>query len=376
VITLDRMELFLVRLPLVHEFETSSHRKGHLDHILVRVTDTDGAVGWGESASPSDPYYCGENTETCWLMLRDYFGPALLGKAFQTPDQAAGYLRQFQGNRFARAALDIACWDLSSRRRGISVATALGGTAADVPAGVSLGIEPTIDALLEQVAAHVGQGYRRVKLKIRPGWDVEPTRHVRASFPDIGLQVDANGAYDASRPADDDVFAELDRLGLLMIEQPFEETDLLGHARLQQGLQTPVCLDETITTVGLARAALALQACRVVNIKVSRLGGLGPARQVHDLCRARDVPAWCGGMHEFGVGRAANIALASLPGFTLPSDVSGSDKYFARDVVDPPVRAVAGRVPVPAGRPGLGHEVIWSEVADHVLRTAELAAGR
>jgi o-succinylbenzoate synthase len=375
VTTLDHIELFLVRLPLVHEFETSSHRKDHLDHILVRVTDTDGATGWGESASPSDPYYCGENVETCWLMLREYFGPALLGRPFETPEQAAGYLAQFQGNRFARAALDIACWDLTSRRRGLSVAAALGGTARDVPAGVSLGIEPTIDALLAQVAVHVGHGYQRVKLKIRPGWDVEPTRHVRASFPDIGLQVDANGAYDASE-AGDDVFARLDELGLLMIEQPFEETDLLGHARLQQRLQTPVCLDETITTPGLARAALALTACRVINIKVSRLGGLGPARDVHDLCRAHEVPAWCGGMHEFGVGRAANIALASLPGFTLPSDVSGSDKYFARDVVDPPVRAASGRVPVPADRPGLGHEVIWSEVADHVLRTAELVAGR
>jgi o-succinylbenzoate synthase len=375
VITLDRIELFLVRLPLVHEFETSSHRKGHLDHILVRITDTDGAFGWGESASPTDPYYCGETVETCWLMLRDYFGPALLGAQFETPDQAAGHLRQFQGNRFARAALDIACWDLTCRRLGVSVASALGGTARDVPAGVSLGIEPTIDALLDQVAAYVGHGYRRVKLKIRPGWDVEATRHVRASFPHIGLQVDANGAYDADGTSDD-VFARLDELGLLMIEQPFGETDLLGHARLQQRLRTPVCLDESITTAGLARAALALEACRVINIKVSRLGGLGPARQVHDLCRAHDVPAWCGGMHEFGVGRAANIALASLPGFTLPGDVSGSDKYFARDVVDPPVRAVDGRVPVPADRPGLGHEVIWGEVADHVLRTAELAAGR
>jgi o-succinylbenzoate synthase len=221
---------------------------------------------------------------------------------------------------------------------------------------------------------HVGHGYRRVKLKIRPGWDVEPTRHVRASFPDIGLQVDANGAYDAAQAGD--VFARLDDLGLLMIEQPFEETDLLAHAWLQQRLQTPVCLDESITTAGVAKAALALKACRVINIKVSRLGGLGPAREVHDVCRAQGVPAWCGGMHEFGVGRAANIALASLPGFTLPSDVSGSDKYFARDVVDPPVRAVAGRVRVPADQPGLGHEVIWSQVVDHVLRTAELAAGR
>jgi o-succinylbenzoate synthase len=375
VITVDRVELFLLRLPLVHEFETSSHRKGHLDHILVRITDTDGAVGWGESACPTDPFFGNENVETCWIMLRDYFAPALLGAPWEAPADAARRLLQVKGNRFARAAMDIACWDLASRRRGVSVAVALGGTATEVPAGVSLGIEPTIDGLLAQVALHVDQGYQRIKLKIRPGWDVEPARRVRDTFPGVGLQVDANGAYDGSRP-DNDVFGRLDELGLLMIEQPFEETDLLAHARLQQRLSTPICLDEAITTVAMTEAALELRACRIVNVKVSRLGGLGPARAVHDLCRARGVPLWCGGMHEFGVGRAANIALASLPGFTLPGDVSGSDKYFARDVVEPPVLADRGRVPVPAHRPGLGHEVIWSRVHDHRLRTAEIAAGR
>ena len=373
-ITLERIELFEVRLPLVHEFQTSSHRKGHLNHILVRITDTDGAAGWGESACPTDPYYCGETVETCWLMLSEYFAPALLGVPWEAPADAAAGLRRFQGNRFARAALDIACWDLATRRRDLSVARALGGTAREVQAGVSLGIEPTIDGLLEQVAAHVAQGYERVKLKIGPGWDTEPTSHVRSAFPDIGLQVDANGAYDGDRP-DMEMFARLDEFGLLMIEQPFAETDLLGHARLQQRLRTPVCLDESITTIGMARTALALQACRVINIKVSRLGGLGPARDVHDLCRAHEIPAWCGGMHEFGVGRAANVALSSLPGFTLPSDVSGSDKYFTEDVVDPPVLACGGRVPVPADRPGLGHEVIESVVEHHLLRAAELRAG-
>lgn len=374
-ITLDRIELFLLSLPLVHEFETSSHRKGHLDHILVRITDTDGAVGWGESASPTDPFFCNENVETCWLMLRDYFAPALLGRAWLTPHDAANHLRQIKGNQFARAALDIACWDLYSRRQGISVAAALGGTAAHVQAGVSLGIEPTIDALLAQVAFHVSQGYGRVKLKIRPGWDIRPARQVREAFPGVGLQVDANGAYEGSDPADP-VFGDLDELGLLMIEQPFAETNLLAHARLQQRLITPICLDETITTVAMAEAALALEACRVVNVKASRLGGLGPARDVHDACRAAEVPVWCGGMHEFGVGRAANVALASLPGFTLPGDVSGSDKYFARDVVEPAVLADGGRVPVPVDRPGIGHEVVMSRVQDQLLRTADLVAGQ
>jgi o-succinylbenzoate synthase len=225
------------------------------------------------------------------------------------------------------------------------------------------------------VALHVGQGYRRIKLKIKPGWDIEPVRRVRDDFPGVDLQVDANGAYDGS-PADLAVFNKLDHLNLLMIEQPFEETNLLAHSRLQQNLRTPICLDETITTASMAETALAMGACRIINIKVSRLGGLGPARAVHDLCRSQGVPAWCGGMHEFGIGRAANVALASLPGFTLPSDVSGSDKYFAQDLVEPAVVAADGSVLVPFDPPGLGHEVIWSRLQDHLLRTAELTAGQ
>lgn len=370
-ITIERVELFLMRLSLVHEFETSSHRKGYIDHILVRVTDTDGGYGWGESASPSDPYFCGENVETCWLMLHDYFAPALLGTPWETPDEAVRAFARVQGNWFARAAMDIACRDLASRRAGISLAASLGGTAAEVNAGVSLGIEPTIDDLLEQVGRHLAQGYRRIKLKIRPGWDVEPAKAVRSAFPGISLQVDANCGYQGAEE-DAAVFARLDELGLVMIEQPFEATDLLAHASLQRRLTTPVCLDETITSPAMARAALAMDACRVINIKVSRLGGLGPARQVHDLCHERGVPVWCGGMHEFGVGRAANVALSSLPGFTLPGDVSGSDKYYAQDVVEPAILASDGRVPVPVGQPGLGHEVVMSRVKDNLLRTAEL----
>lgn len=369
--TIERIELFLLRLPLVHEFETSSHRKGYIDHILVRVTDTDGGYGWGESASPSDPYFCDENVETCWLMLHDYFAPALLGTPWETPDEAAQAYARVKGNWFARAAMDIACRDLASRNAGISLATSLGGTAAEVSAGVSLGIERTIGDLLEQVNHHVAQGYRRVKLKIRPGWDVAPAEAVRAAFPDITLQVDANGGYPAA-PDETAIFARLDELGLAMIEQPFEATDLLAHASLQRRLKTPVCLDETITTPAMARAALVMDACRVINIKVSRLGGLGPARQVHDLCHERGVPVWCGGMHEFGVGRAANVALSSLPGFTLPSDVSGSDKYYAQDVIEPAVLAIDGRVSVPADRPWLGHEVVMSRVKENLLRTTEL----
>jgi O-succinylbenzoate synthase len=260
----------------------------------------------------------------------------------------------------------MACWDLYGQQRGEPLAQLLGATADAVPAGVSLGIEPTIDALLDQVTRHVSDGYRRVKLKIRPGWDLEPVRAVQGAFPDVALQVDANTAY---HPEQEDVLAELDGRGLLMIEQPYGASDLLSHARLAARLDTPVCLDESVTTADVLRTALHLGAADVVNIKVSRLGGLGPSKRVHDLCLEAGVPVWCGGMHEFGIGRAANLALAGLPGFTLPSDVSGSDKYYRRDIVTPPIRAVSGMVDVPHARPGIGVAVDVEQLDRHTMRT-------
>ncbi|MFF7216581.1 o-succinylbenzoate synthase [Streptomyces sp. NPDC008238] len=365
-VTLTEIELALVRLDLVHSFETSSHRKSYLEHIVVRATAEDGSVGWGECASPTDPYYCGESTWSCWQVLGEYFAPMLLGRPWDHPDDAARLTAKVSGNHFARAGLDMACWDLYGQRRGEPLADLLGAGARTVPAGVSLGIEPTIDALLAQVSRHVADGYRRVKLKIRPGWDLEPVRAVQDAFPGVALQVDANTAY---LPEQEAVLAELDGRGLLMIEQPYAATDLLSHARLAALLDTPVCLDESITTPDVLRTALNLGAADVVNIKVSRLGGLGPSKIVHDLCLDAGVPVWCGGMHEFGIGRAANLALAGLPGFTLPSDVSGSDKYYRQDIVTPPIRAVDGMVPVPRSRPGIGLDVDLDQLGRYTMRT-------
>jgi o-succinylbenzoate synthase len=373
-LTITEVQLCVVRLDLVHDFETSSHRKGHLEHILVRATATDGGrelVGWGECASPAQPYYCGEDTETCWHILRDFLIPAVLGRAWESARDAARFTAAVSGNNFARAGLDMACWDLEAQSRGVALADLLDATGAShVQAGVSLGIEPTIDALLGQVAKHVGDGYQRVKLKIRPGWDIEPVRAVRDAYPDVALQVDANGGY---RPDQGDLLAALDGHGLLMIEQPFAPDDLLSHAQLAGQLATPVCLDESITSVAVLHTALALKAGSIVNIKVSRLGGIGPAVDVHDACHAAGVPVWCGGMHEFGVGRAANLAVAALPGFTLPSDVSGSDKYYRADIVAPPIRAYAGLVAVPRDRPGIGPVVDEEMVRTHTLRSHSLS---
>ncbi|WP_037064479.1 o-succinylbenzoate synthase [Pseudonocardia acaciae] len=349
------VEAFRLGLPLVHTFQTSSHRKSQLEHILVRVRDGEGRHGWGEIASPSDPYYGPETVDTCWLMLCRYLAPALLGTEWEHPGGASRAWAKVRGQHFAKAGLDVACWDLWARAHDRPLAHALGGTRERIAAGVSLGIEPTIDDLLAQVARHAGDGYRRVKLKIAPGWDVEPVRAVRAAFPDLAVQVDANGGY-PEEPEALAVFRDLDHLGLLMIEQPFPPGALAAHARLAEGLQTPVCLDESVADLDQLDSAIALRAGTVLNIKVSRMGGLTPAREAHQRAVDAGWRVWCGGMHEFGVGRAANVALAALPGFDLPSDVSGSDKYYARDVVDPPIRAVAGQVAVPT-TPGLGHEV-------------------
>ncbi|SDT58311.1 o-succinylbenzoate synthase [Jiangella sp. DSM 45060] len=364
--------LHLVRLPLVHRFRTSSHAKDHLDHILVRLTDESGAVGWGEIASASDPFYSPETVDTCWLVASRYLLPSVVGARWDDPAEVAGLWAKVRGHQFAKAGVDIAAWTLWALSGGVSLATALGGTRSSVVAGVSLGIEPTVDDLLAEVAKHVDAGYPRVKLKIAPGWDVEPVRAVRAAFPDLMLHVDANGAYGESSE-ELTALRGLDGLGLTMIEQPFAPRNLLAHAALQRDVSTPVCLDESIDTLDDLRTAVVLGALKVLNIKVSRLGGLGPAVAAHDLAAEHEIPVWCGGMHEFGVGRAANVALSSLPGFTLPSDVSASGKYYERDVVTPPITATAGVVEVPTG-PGLGHTVDEAFVQASEVRTVELRA--
>ena len=361
---IDRVELRSVRLPLVRTFRTSSSTKDHIDHILVRVLDRQGAEGWGECASPSDPYYCPETTETCWHILKDFLIPKVLGREWRTIDELIALFGPVKGNNFAKAGLEMACWSLLAEARGMSLASMLGGTRSEIESGVSLGIEGDLGTLLDQVDRFVEEGYPRIKLKIAPGWDVEVVKAVRDRHPDLPLQVDANSAYTLR---DIETLRRLDDHGLILIEQPLAHDDIIDHARLQAELETPVCLDESIHSAEDARKALDLDACRIINIKVSRVGGLREARRVHDLCRSRGVPVWCGGMHEFGIGRAANVAVASLAGFTLPGDVSGSDKYYREDVVDPPIVADRGIVAVPT-TPGIGHRPLMDRISAHTWR--------
>jgi len=337
---LEAVDLIRVRLPLVRPFRTSFGTMAEKEAILVRAVDADGAEGWGECVAGAEPSYSEEWNDAAWLLLRDVLAPAAL----------AGRDPGVRGNPMARSALDLALLDVDLRRRGVSLAAHLGGTRERVSCGVSLGIEERIEDLLPQVESRLAEGYRRVKLKIEPGRDVEVVREVREAFPDASLSADANAAY---LPADAGHLAGLDHLGLAYLEQPLPADHLLGHADLQERLTTPVCLDETITSATVAAEAIRLGACRVINIKMGRVGGPGPAKAIHDLARAQGIPVWCGGMLETGIGRAANLALASLPGFTLPGDTSASARYFPFDLTEPFVMDPDGTIAVPSG-PGLG----------------------
>lgn len=360
-----------VELPLVHSFETSSHRKSSLRHLLVELTDSNGATGWGEIASPAGPYYAAETTSIAWHTASEHLIPAVLGAEWEHPDQVSELFGKVRGHWFAKAGVEMAAWTLFASATGQPLARALGGTRSSVVAGVSLGIEPSIDELLTQVEKHVQAGYPRVKLKVAPGWDVEPVKAVRSAYPDLDVHVDANGAYPGTEGAFE-VLRALDPFGLTMIEQPFAPRNFLDSAQLQAQLETPVCLDESVETLDDLRTAIELRAGGVLNIKVSRMGGLSAARDAHDLAQAAGWPVWCGGMHEFGIGRLANVAISALPGFTLPNDISASAKYYAEDIIDPPVTAEAGNVVVPDS-PGLGAEVREEVIAEHAAETRQFS---
>jgi O-succinylbenzoate synthase len=364
---IERIDLAIVRLPLIRTFRTSSSQKSHIDHILIRV-ESQGLSGWGECASPSDPYYCPETTETCWHILKDFLVPAVIEQDWQSIDEIVALYKKVKGNNFAKSGLEMACWDLLGKSTSQSLAQMLGGQTPAIGSGVSLGIEESVAALLELVEQYVHEGYQRIKLKIAPGWDIDVVREVRRIYPDVPLQVDANSAYTL---ADIEHLQQLDQFNLLLIEQPLAHDDIFDHARLQAALRTPICLDESIHSAEDARKALDLKACKNINIKVSRVGGLREAKRVHDLCLSRGIPVWCGGMHEFGIGRAANLAISTLPGFTLPGDISGSDKYYREDLVEPALLATQGLIPVPKSA-GLGVTPINERIDRHMLRKFSL----
>ena len=328
---IERIELHQLQLPYKHPFETSFGRESERDLILASVSG-EGVTGWGECVASGRPWYSYETTGTSWHVLKDFLVPQLLVMEFDSVSDIVSGFHWMRGHHMARACLENAVWDLLTRAQGVSLAQALGGTRERVPVGVSVGIERTVDELLDRVAQHVEEGYGRVKLKIKPGWDVDVVSSVRERWPDLPLQVDANSAYQLS---DAPIFQELDQFKLLLVEQPLNCDDIVDHSKLQSQISTPICLDESIHSLEHARWALEIQACQIINIKVGRVGGLTSACQIHDLCAEHEVPVWCGGMLETNVGRAVNVALSSLANFSLPGDISASARYFHRDIAAP-----------------------------------------
>jgi o-succinylbenzoate synthase len=366
---IDAVELRLLRLPLAEPFETSFGRVESRLIFLVRLFG-EGTFGWGEVVAMESPNYSYETVGTARHVIRDYLAPALLDGPLKSLADLAGRFGAVRGHPMARAGLELAYVDLVARLRGESLARVLGGSFDQVAVGVSLGIQAAIPALLERVDRHLALGYHRIKLKIKPGWDLDVVGEVRRLHPDILLSVDANAAYTLE---DLEHLRRLDEHGLLMIEQPLDFDDLVDHASLQKELKTPLCLDESLNSLRRTRQALALRSCRIVNMKVGRVGGYSQALPIHELCHERGVPVWCGGMLESGVGRAHNIALASLRGFTLPGDISASRRYFARDIIQPPVEVGAdGMVRVPQ-LPGLGFEVDMPYVEERTEAVERLA---
>jgi O-succinylbenzoate synthase len=352
-IQVDSIEIRLVRLPLNEAFETSF---GLIDTRLIFLISLEagGIRGWGEVVAAEEPRYSYETVGTAYHVIRDYLATELLAAPITCLSELAARFDQFRGHNMAKAGLELAYTDLLARANSLSLAQLLGGTREYIAVGVSLGIQPAIGELLKRVDHYIALGYQRIKLKIKPGWDVDVVAEVRRRHPDILLSVDANAAYTMK---DKGHLKKLDEFDLLMIEQPLHFDDLIDHVKLQSEIKTPICLDESITGLRRAKQAIDMGSCRIINIKVGRVGGYSQALAIHDLCHSRDIPVWCGGMLESGIGRAHNIALASLAGFVLPGDISASSRYFAHDIIVPAVNvAVDGTVKVPRG-PGLGFDI-------------------
>ena len=365
---IDRLELRLCRLPLVSFFETSFGRSYERQFLLVRLEGED-CEGWGEAVAEANPYYSSETTETAWHVITEFLAARILGRAFAHPRDIFDAMRAVRGHNMAKAALEMAGWDLYARTVQQPLAKVLGGTRSRIASGVSIGIQDSLDELRAKIDRELAAGYQRIKIKIKPGWDLSAVEMVRASFGKVPLMVDANAAYTL---ADAGHLAGLDAYDLMMIEQPLDYDDVSDHVELQRRLATPICLDESIHTVRVARDAIAAGACRIINIKPGRVGGHRESIALHDLCAAHGIPVWHGGMLESGIGRAHNIHLASLPNFSLPGDIAASKRYYDPDLIDPPIEvAPDGTIGVPT-EPGIGVHIAVDRVDRATLRKVSL----
>lgn len=349
---IEAVTLTAMRMKMKAPFTTSFGTEWDKYFILVEVRDQDGVSGWGESVALKDPLYNEETVGTNWLIMKEHLIPMLLQGKVEHPDDVSRLFRSVRRNYMAKAALEGAVWDVAAKQQGLPLYRALGGTRRQIEVGISIGIQNSIEELLALVEQYVSQGYKRMKVKIMPGWDLEVIAAIRKKFPDIPLMADANSAYTLD---DIDRLAELDQYKLMMIEQPLAHDDIIEHSALQHRLKTPVCLDESIHSLADARKAVEMGSCRIINIKIGRVGGLSEAKRIHDYCQQKGVPVWCGGMLEAGIGRAHNVAVTTLPGFTLPGDTAASSRYWQQDIIEPEVTVENGMITVPE-TPGIGYK--------------------
>ena len=350
---IERITLRHTKMELVSPFTTSMGTEYDEEHIIVRV-DADSVTGWGECVAEGTPFYSYETVQTAWHILQDFLIPSILGKNIKNIDEAINNYSMVRGHRMAKAGLEAALWDLLAKSKNVSLSQMLGGTKDKVDVGVSIGIQNSEGELIKKVSDYLKEGYKRIKIKISPGNDINFIKALRKEFPEILLQVDANSAYSLK---DVKLFKEMDDYHLLLIEQPLGYEDIYDHSKLQREIKTPICLDESIHSLNDTRAAIELDSCRVINIKPGRVGGFTESKLIHDYCASKNIPVWHGGMLESGIGRAGNVALASLPNFTLPGDISASKRYYKEDIVEPEFLVNPdGTMDVPTN-PGIGVEV-------------------
>lgn len=361
---LKEITLRHLQMKMKFPFTTSFGTVQDKEFILIEVKDEEGTSGWGESVAFVSPSYNEETLKTNWHMMEDFLIPLLKGQTISHPDDISAIFEPIRKNNMAKSAIEGAVWDLYAKRKGMPLYEALGGENTTIDVGISIGIQKTVDDLLTIIKQHVDEGYKRIKVKIKPGWDVDVIREIRRSFPDIQLMADANSAY---RLEDLPQLKKLDEFQLLMIEQPLASDDIVDHAVIQKELTTPICLDESIHSYEDARKALQLGSCQIINIKIGRVGGLTESKRIHDLCKEQGVPVWCGGMLEAGVGRAHNVALTTLSNFTLPGDTAASSRYWEQDIITPEVIVKDGVIQVPE-KPGIGYDINLEAVKKFMLK--------
>ncbi|ATW28614.1 o-succinylbenzoate synthase [Candidatus Formimonas warabiya] len=346
-----------------HPFTTSLGTEWDKYFILVEARDKEGRSGWGESVASREPYYNEETVSTNWSIMKEFLIPLIWAHKISHPQEIGAIFRHIRRNNMAKAALDGALWDLYAKRQGLSLSRLLGGEKKEIEVGISIGIQETAEKMVEQVEKYVEEGYRRIKVKIQPGDDIPVVAAIRRRFPDIRLMVDANSAYTL---ADLDHLAQLDQFNLMMIEQPLAHDDIIDHATFQKRVKTPICLDESIHSREDARKAIELGSCKIINIKIGRVGGLGESKAIHDLCQEKGIPVWCGGMCESGIGRGHNVAITTLSGFTLPGDTAASSRYWVQDLIDPEVMVEKGLITVPQA-PGIGYDPVARRIDECTL---------